>query len=160
MPCEIINRSKYLILDALGVALAATQHDFATRTLAGFKAMSAGDSNAGKCGVIGMAARLPVRDAAAMNGILVHGLDYDDTHMRAVVHASSVALPAALSTGEQVNASGADMLSAYMAGMEIAIRIGDAANYGFHSNGYHATGVVSHFSSGLVAGRLLSLIHI
>ena len=157
VPCEVVNRSKYLILDALGVALAATQHDFAIRTLAGFKAMSAGDSNARKCGVIGMRARLPVRDAAAMNGVLVHGLDYDDTHMSAVVHASSVALPAALSTGEQVNASGSDMLSAYMAGMEIAIRVGDAANYGFHSNGYHATGVVSHFSSGLVAGRLLGL---
>jgi 2-methylcitrate dehydratase PrpD len=41
--------------------------------------------------------KLPLRDAAIMNGALVHGLDFDDTHMKAVVHATAVSLPAARS---------------------------------------------------------------
>ncbi len=154
-PPDVVERAKFLILDAVGCALAATKHEFAARMFAGFDAMSAGEP--GVCGVIGMRGKLPVRDAAAFNAALVHGLDYDDTHMSAVVHASCVALPAALAVGERVNASGADILAAYMAGMEVAIRVGDGANYGFHANGYHATGVVGHFSSALVAGRLLGL---
>jgi 2-methylcitrate dehydratase PrpD len=156
-PAAVVESAKYLILDAVGVALAATGYDFAARMGAGFRAMSGGENGAGECGVIGLAARLPLRDAAAFNAALVHGLDYDDTHMSAVVHASSVALPAALSVGERMNADGAEILAAYMAGMEAAIRVGDAANYGFHGNGYHATGVVGHFSSALVAGKLLRL---
>ena len=150
---DVRTCAKHLILDAVGVALAATKYDFATSMLAGFRAMAEG----GECHVIGGDAKLPVRDAAAYNAALVHGLDYDDTHMSSVVHASSVTFPAALAVGERVNASGADILAAYMAGMEVAIRVGDAANYGFHANGYHATGVVGHFSSALVAGRLLGL---
>ncbi|MBT6094900.1 MAG: MmgE/PrpD family protein [Rhodospirillaceae bacterium] len=156
-PPDVVERAKYLILDAIGCGQAATQYEFAARMLAGFQAMNAGEAGRDACGVIGMSAQLPVRDAAAFNAALVHGLDYDDTHMSAVVHASCVALPTALALGERVNATGADILSAYMAGMEVAIRVGDAANYGFHANGYHATGVVGHFSSALVAGRLLGL---
>jgi 2-methylcitrate dehydratase PrpD len=56
-----------------------------------------------------------------------------------------------------VGASGKDMLVAYVAGMETAIRIGLAANGAFHHAGYHATALASHFSSAIVAGKLMGL---
>ena len=37
----------------------------------------------GEAHVIGMPARLTVRDSVLMNGILVHGLDFDDTYLPA-----------------------------------------------------------------------------
>jgi 2-methylcitrate dehydratase PrpD len=92
-----------------------------------------------------------------MNGALIHGLDYDDTHMESVVHATAVTLPAALVVAAREGASGRDLLTAYIAGMEAAIRIGEAPKVGFHQRGYHATGVVGHFASSLVAGKLLGL---
>jgi 2-methylcitrate dehydratase PrpD len=49
------------------------------------------------------------------------------------------------------------MLAGYIAGMECAIRIGASAKGAFHHVGFHATGVIAHFSSALVAGRLLAL---
>jgi len=153
IPETVRDRAKHLILDGLGIALAASRETFAASFLAGLQGL--GES--GTASVIGMDVRLPLRDAAIMNGALVHGLDFDDTHMKAVVHATAVALPAALVMGEKMGASGRDMLTAYLVGMETAIRLGMASNFGFHHRGLHATGVVGHFSSALVAGKLMGL---
>ena len=153
IPEAVAARSKYLILDAIGIAIAAGRFPFAERILAGLKDMG----EPGASSVIGHADKLSARDAAIMNGALIHGLDYDDTHMKAVVHATSATLPATLVMGEKLGASGRDMLTAYVVGMEAAIRIGMGANFGFHHNGLHATGIVSHFASALIAGKLLGL---
>ena len=153
IPKDIRERAKFLILDAVGIAIASTHYDFADRILAGISAMSDG----GDAVVIGKSERLPVRDAILMNGALVHGLDFDDTHMKSVVHATSISFPSALNIAENLKISGADLLTAYIAGMEVSIRVGEAANFGFHHNGYHATGVVGHFSTALLAGKLLGL---
>src|SRR5690606_26175646 len=83
IPAEVRERARYLILDAVGIALASTQYDFSHRTLAALREFGAGPSP-----VIGYGARLPLRDAVTMNGFLVHGLDYDDTHTRGVIHAT------------------------------------------------------------------------
>jgi 2-methylcitrate dehydratase PrpD len=148
-------RAKLSILDALGCGLASNAYPYAERATAGIAALAGGAGEG--CAVIGRRERLPVRDAALANGILVHGLDFDDTHLVAIVHPTAACLPAALSLGEATGASGADMLAAFMAGMEAAVRIGAAVKGGFHHVGFHATGVVSHFASALVAGRLIGL---
>lgn len=153
IPAEVRDRAKYLILDAVGIAMASTRYPFADAILAGIQAVG----EPGDLPVIGMAVRLGMRDAVLMNGALVHGLDYDDTHMESVVHATAVTMPAALVVAAREGLSGRDLLTAYIVGMEAAIRIGEAPKVGFHQRGYHATGVVGHFASSLVAGRLIGL---
>jgi len=153
IPKTVRDRSKYLILDAVGIALAATTFPFAGAFLKGLTAIG----EAGNSSVIGLPNKLPLRDAAIMNGALAHGLDFDDTHMQAVVHATAACLPASLVMAEKTGASGKDFLTAYTIGMEIAIRIGIASKFGFHHNGLHATGIASHFASALIAGKLLGL---
>ena len=107
--------------------------------------------------MIGRAERFEMRDAALANGVLIHGLDFDDTHLASIIHPTATALPAALALGEMLDVSGAELLTAFLAGAELAIRIGLAVDGGFHHVGYHATGVVSHFASAVTAGRLLGL---
>ena len=51
--------------------------------------------------MIGRSERLDARDAALANGILVHGLDFDDTHLASIIHPTCTALPAALALGER-----------------------------------------------------------
>jgi 2-methylcitrate dehydratase PrpD len=114
-------------------------------------------SASGNCSIIGRPERMDVRDAAMVNGVLIHGLDFDDTHLASIIHPTSTALPVALSLGEALGASGSDLLAAFLAGAETGIRIGLAVDGGFHHVGYHATGVVSHFASAVTAGRLLGL---
>lgn len=153
IPAPVIERAKLLILDGLGVGLASNAYPFAERSLAGIRALAA----PGSCSVIGNADKLAPRDAALANGILVHGLDFDDTHMASIVHPTAACLPTALAMAESLGLGGRDLLVAYVAGMEAAIRIGLAVDGRFHHAGFHATGVVAHFSAALVAGKLLGL---
>ena len=57
--------------------------------------------------VIGFAGRLPMRDAALLNGMLMHGLDYDDTHMAGIVHLTVSVLPTLLAVAARRGSSGA-----------------------------------------------------
>ncbi|TBU90300.1 MmgE/PrpD family protein [Phytopseudomonas dryadis] len=143
------ERAKYLILDAVGIALASTRYEFAQRTLSAARELGEGDSD-----VIGLGARLSLRDAMLLNGVLVHGLDYDDTHGRGVIHATASCLPAALGIAAQYDASGRDLLTAYVLGMEVATRLGAVARGGFHQVGFHPTGLIGAFGCALIAGKL------
>ena len=138
MPASVALRAKHLILDAVGCAFAARREEFAGR-IAGSVARLAGP---GPRGVIGMAKRLPLRDAVLANGALLHGLDYDDTHAAGVLHLTVVAFPAALGAAAQAGASGAALLTAYIAGVEAGARIASVVKGGFHQVGFHPTGLV------------------
>src|SRR5215471_2389048 len=81
IPQATRDRAKLLILDAVGIALASTQYDFAHRILSGLCALDEGGRSTS---LIGLPRRFALRDAVVMNGVLVHGLDYDDTHIRAI----------------------------------------------------------------------------
>ena len=153
VPAPVLSRAKLHILDALGLGIASTVQDYAASAFAGVAAMSMG----GECSVIGRAERLAMRDAALVNAILIHGLDFDDTHLASIIHPTCTSLPAALALGEALDASGEQLLTAFLVGAETSIRIGLAAAGGFHHVGYHATGVVSHFASAVTAGKLLGL---
>jgi 2-methylcitrate dehydratase PrpD len=153
LPQEVREKARLHALDTLGLALASHAQAYAAPSLAGIAAAA----GAGECTVVGDERRLAPRDAAFANGLLMHGLDYDDTHPASIVHPSVVGLPAALAIGEQLDASWNDVLAAYVVGVETAIRIGAAAQGGFHHAGFHATGIVSHFGAALAAGKLLGL---
>ncbi len=153
IPKPVLERGKLLILDALGCGLASNAYCFADVAVAGAEALG----GEGTCSVIGRKVRLPVRDAALANGMLIHGLDFDDTHLNSIIHATAACLPCALSFGESRGIDGKTLLIAYAAGMETAIRVGAAVKGGFHHAGFHATGLVAHFSSAVVAARILGL---
>ncbi len=153
IPERVKERARIQILDAVGVGLASNAYPFAGRAMAGIQALG----GEGDCPILGRAERLPFRDAALANGILIHGLDFDDTHIASIVHATAACLPAAMALGHHLNVHGRDFMVAYAAGMEVAIRIGASVKGGFHHAGFHGTGIVSHFSSAIVAGKLLGL---
>jgi 2-methylcitrate dehydratase PrpD len=153
IPQATRERAKLLMLDAVGIALASTQYDFAHRILSGLTSLSEGSS----ASLIGLPGKLALRDAVIMNGALVHGLDYDDTHIRAIIHATASAFPCALGVAESINAPGSALLAAYVLGMETAIRVSDAAGGRFHDFGFHPTGIAAHFSCALQAGWLYGL---
>jgi 2-methylcitrate dehydratase PrpD len=155
IPKATRERAKHLMLDALGIAFASTTYPFAAPTLAGARALG----GTGNTPVIGMNTRLGLRDAIMVNGVLLHGLDYDDTHVPGVIHATVSVLPTVLAQGAALGASGRDVLAAYVIGVETGARIAAAAKGGFHDLGFHPTGLVGAFACTLAAGRLAGLDH-
>lgn len=156
IPETVLARARLLILDAIGIAFASTQYDFAHRTIAGLRALA--DASEGQNGVvIGTAPGLPWRDAVVANGVLVHGLDFDDTHVEGVVHATASALPAVLGLAARHDRDGLSMLRAYVLAVEVTSRLGIAARGGFHKVGFHPTGLLGTFGCAVAAGALLDL---
>jgi len=150
IPADVVEQSKRHMLDALGIAIAASGFDYAKRTAGAIHGLAGTGSHP----VIGMPMRLPLRDAVMMNGSLIHGLDYDDTHSDAIVHASASTVPTALHMAREHGANGGEALLAYILGVEAASRIGAAAQGAFHQVGFHPTGMVGAFGCALTAGRL------
>jgi 2-methylcitrate dehydratase PrpD len=104
-----------------------------------------------------MGVRLPLRDAVLLNGILAHGLDFDDTHPAAIVHPTSSSFPGSLGLAEHLDAGGRDLLTAYILGVEVATRVGVAARGAMHTSGFHTTGIAGHFGCAIAAGKLFNL---
>jgi 2-methylcitrate dehydratase PrpD len=152
IPAAVRERAKHLILDSVGIALASSKYPFAALSLAALNELGAGDG-----AVIGFGRRLHLRDAVLVNGILVHGLDFDDTHSRGVIHATASSFPCALALGDRDDADGRALLTAYTAAMEVACRLGAVAKGGFHQVGFHPTGLVGAFGCTLAAARLMGL---
>ena len=109
VPPEVNERARHLILDAIGCALAARGEAFATTLANATRALS--PDTPGASGVIGFTERLPLRDAAMLNGMLAHGLDYDDTHMAGIVHLTVSVLPTLLALCGQRRSDGATLLA-------------------------------------------------
>jgi 2-methylcitrate dehydratase PrpD len=153
IPADRRERARYHMLDAAGIALASTRYDFAHKTLAGLRAV-AGE---GDVGIFGMSAHLPPRDAATMNGFLCHGLDYDDTHIGGIVHPTASVFPAVVSAARMTGATVDEAVTAYIVGVETAVRLGMCAKGGFHQVGFHPTGMIGLFGCTLAVGRMFGL---
>jgi 2-methylcitrate dehydratase PrpD len=152
LPESVRERAKLLMLDAIGIAFASSRFEFARRAYAGIVPFGSGEF-----AVIGFEGMLPLREAAIMNGVLVHGLDYDDTYLPGAMHTCASVVPCALAMGAATQASGSAVLEATIVGLEAAARISAAGSGGFQKAGFHPTGICGTMASSLVAGRLLGL---
>jgi 2-methylcitrate dehydratase PrpD len=151
VPQEVLEHAKLHFLDAIGCGFAASALGVATE---GRTAMAelGGEPHAS---VVGLDVALPAPNAAFANGMLCHGLDYDDTHSDSVSHVSVVVCPAALATAEAQGSSGAELLTAIVAGNEVVTRVGMAASGRFHARGFHPTAICGIFGGTAAAARLL-----
>ena len=150
VPAAVLDLAKEHFLDALGIALAATQFDFGRAVLQGARELGEGS----RASAIGSGVRLPPASAALVNGTLAHGLDFDDTHIGAIYHASAQALAATLAAGQANASSGREVLLAFVAALEIGCRLATVGAPDFHHRGFHPTALCGTFASAAAAGRL------
>ena len=150
VPADVIDYAKLCIADTIGIGFASHRYPFAAKSLAGLTELA----GTGEYPVVGTAHRLPVRDAAMANGLLMHGLDFDDTHTGAVIHCSTSAVPLVLSEGRRMGVSGRKALAAYLLAIETDARIGMVAEGMLQKIGFHPTGLVGVFGCTVAAGFL------
>lgn len=150
IPSDVIESAKTAFLDVVGISLASSSMDFGRNTVALARNLGEGE----EASVLGFDLRLPASNATLANGTLAHGLDYDDTHAKSVIHASACIVPAALAAAETVGADGRTLITAAVAGWETLIRMGLVCPGEFHDRGFHATSVCGPFATALTAGKL------
>ncbi|MEO0996940.1 MAG: MmgE/PrpD family protein, partial [Pseudomonadota bacterium] len=147
VPAEAVDYAKLCIADCIGIGFASHGYDFAARSLAAVSGLA----GSGDYPVVGTAQSLPPRDAALLNGLLMHGLDFDDTHSGAVIHCSTSAVPLMLAEATRRRASGARALAAYLLAIETDARIGAPARGMLQKIGFHPTGLVGIFGCTVAA---------
>ena len=150
LPAPVVEAAKLHFLDALGVGLAAASLQTRPRIELAIGVLGTGAEATG----IGLVDPIPAPSAALLNGSLIHALEFDDTHMAAVVHASAVVAPAALAVAERERRTGAQLLTAYVLGWEVLARIGLSGPTAFHARGFQSTAVAGAPVAALVAGSL------
>ena len=155
IPSSVIGYGKLLLMDTFGVAMAnmELEHAQAIRRVV----MDMGSKEI--CTLWGSRDKAQVTDAVLYNAGLIHGSDYDDTHVGAIVHPSAVVVTTAVAVGESVKASGQDIYEAILIGWEIIVRLGLAVHGKFHDIGYHGTAIVAPFAAVCVAGKLFGVSH-
>jgi 2-methylcitrate dehydratase PrpD len=95
------------------------------------------------------------RDAALVNGVAAHALDYDDVGLQG--HPSAVLVPALLAEGERLGASGAALLSAYQVGHEVWAELISRDQDLHHLKGWHPTGVFGTLAAAAAVAALRGL---
>lgn len=156
LPATALETTHAQLLDAVGVALAG-RNERGVRELRELAAIVGGK---GESVVWGSSTRLPSHDAARINAVMTHALEYDDTFGPGFLHPSAITFPAALAVADMIgNVSGQELLTAATLANDIACRISIAGQPGVDgfAVGWHYTTLIGYISSALLAGRLMGL---
>jgi 2-methylcitrate dehydratase PrpD len=153
IPETIRHEGKRALLNGLGCALGGC-HDETVRT-----ALAAIEPFAGRgtVSVIGRAERMDPLNAALVNALSSNILDYDDTHMKTVIHPTVPVAAAVLALAEHRQSRGVDVLHAFILGVEAECRIGNAVSPQHYAAGWHITATCGVFGAAAAVGRLLTL---
>ncbi|MFU8815901.1 MAG: MmgE/PrpD family protein [Pseudomonadales bacterium] len=141
------------LLDFIGVAIAGADEPLA-RMLQNQLEEEGGHAQAR---VLGTGLSFNARQAALANGAAGHAHDYDDVHDAMIGHPTVPVAPAVLALGEHLGKSGADVLTAFCAGVDAECILGRYAGASHYAHGWHATATLGTFGAAAAAARLLDL---
>jgi aconitate decarboxylase len=153
IPSAVVDRIKLCLLDTIGCGLFGSTLPWG-KILAGFTKDLGGPEEST---LIGVPHKVTAPNAALANGTMIHGFELDDFHRLAIMHPGSVALPAAMAIGEKKGCNGKELITALVAGYEVAVRIGKSVGASHLRKGYHPTGTHGTFGAAAAAGRMLEL---
>jgi len=153
LPSEIRLAAKHCLRDVIGVALAASSHP--TVTMAGRHAGTVFASGKAQTVLGGLPLAAP--GAALVNATAAHVLDFDDTCFDGIVHASAAVWPAVQAVADMTNASGAELLTAFIAGVEVEYAIGRALTDDLYYRGWWNSGLLGTVGAAAGAARVLGL---
>jgi 2-methylcitrate dehydratase PrpD len=106
---------------------------------------------------LGRRERFDIMNAAFINGVSSHIFDFDDTHLKTIIHPAGPVVSAILALSEMQSVSGKDFLNALVLGVETECRIGTAVYPNHYDVGWHITGTAGVFGSTAAVGKLLKL---
>ncbi|OGL63137.1 MAG: hypothetical protein A3I72_00645 [Candidatus Tectomicrobia bacterium RIFCSPLOWO2_02_FULL_70_19] len=153
VPPEVLGHARLCVLDALGAALRGGREPSARLV----RALAEKEGGAPIATVWGHSLKTGSLQAALLNGVSAHALDFDDTHQAVPVHVSAAVLPAVFAAAEMTEGTLGDLLTGYAAGAETAIRAGLALGRSHVHRGWHPTGTVGTLGAAAGGARVLGL---
>jgi 2-methylcitrate dehydratase PrpD len=134
LPTQTRETARRLLLDVVGLCVAARNADYIAATLASV-------DRGGACTVLGVRGGFDAFGATLVNGTAAHGEDFDDTFEGGPVHAGAVVVPAVLGVCERERLGGDRLLVGIVTGTEVMCRLSLVAPKATHAAGFHPTAV-------------------
>src|SRR5215470_5533398 len=153
IPETVRHEAKRTLLNWIGCAVGGCRED----TVSNVVTALAPFAGPGQATLFGRTERMDILNAALVNGISSHVLDFDDTHPETTIHPAAPVLPAIFALAEHRPVSGRDFMLALIVGVETECRIGRAAAPAHYDAGWHITGTAGVFGSVAATGKLLGL---
>jgi 2-methylcitrate dehydratase PrpD len=153
IPAPVVTEARRTMVNWVGCALGGARHETLDHAIAAL-APFAGPAQAT---VLGRRDRFDAVTVALMNGMSSHVLDFDDTHLKTVIHPAGPVAPAILALAELQPVAGRDLLHALIVGAEVECRIGNAVYPAHYDRGWHITGTAGVFGAAAACGKLLGL---
>src|SRR6201996_2704267 len=153
VPANVRREGCRTLLNYVGVAVGGSRHETVDHAIAALAPFSGKP----EANLLGRSERLDILHAALINGISSHIFDYDDTHLKTIIHPAGPVVSAALALAQHRKVSGADFLLAMLLGIETECRIGNAVYPSHYDMGWHITGSCGVFGSAAACGKILEL---
>lgn len=154
LPQEVLEVARQSILDWFGVTIAGANEELVLKLLA--EARFQGGHPL--CSVLWHGDRTSPAFASLINGAAADAADFSDVHLAMHGHPTAAVMAAALAAAEVRGATGAQLLAAVVAGIELECRIGLLIQpESYQQTGFHPTGPVVHFGATAAAAHLMEL---
>ncbi len=153
VPAKVRHEAARSFLNWVGCAVGASRHETVENALAALSEFS----GPREATVLGRGDKLDIMLAALMNGATSHTFDFDDTHLKTVIHPSGPVASALLALSERKRLNGKEFLHAFILGVEAECRIGNAVYPSHYDVGWHITATTGVFGAAAAAGRVLGL---
>ena len=137
----------------LGCAVGAAQHEAADAALAAVSMLQP----AAQASVLGRSDKIDMASAALVNGITSHTFDFDDTHLKTIIHPAGPVASAVLAMAEHMGHTGREVIDALVIGIDVACRVGNAMYPNHYDRGWHITGSTGTLGAAAACARLLKL---
>ena len=137
----------------VGCAVGAAHHDTAQAALGAVQVLQP----APQATVLGRRERVDIASAALINGISSHTFDFDDTHLKTIIHPAGPVASAVLALAEHTGASGREAIDALVLGIDVSCRVGNAMYPDHYDRGWHITGSTGTLGAAAACARLLKL---
>ncbi len=140
-------------LNWAGCAVGASRHEAIEAALAGIRMLEP----APQASLLGRSERVDMAGAALLNGISSHTFDFDDTHLKTIIHPAGPVASAALALAEHQGATGRALIDALVLGIDVACRMGNVMYPEHYDRGWHITGSTGVLGAAAACARLLGL---
>ena len=153
IPAPVRKEAARTLLNWVGCAVGGSRQGAPDHAVAALKPFSGPE----QASLFGRKERMDALHAALVNGISSHVLDYDDTHLKTIIHPAGPVASALTAFAEYRPVSGAEFMNALVLGCEIECRIGNSVYPEHYAMGWHITGTTGVFGAAAAIGRLLKL---
>ena len=137
----------------LGCAVGAAHHEAADAAIRAMQLLQPAPQST----VLGRSERLDMASAALVNGITSHTFDFDDTHLKTIIHPAGPVASAVLALAERQGLGGRETVDAIVLGIDVACRIGNVMYPDHYDRGWHITGSTGMLGAAAACARLLKL---